>query len=213
VSVEKRPNRRWRARYRDASGKEHARHFDRKVDAERWEAAMKAAVAKGDWIDPGRSKVTVGEWASRWLDAQVQLKPSTRARYTGVLRTQVLPRWGRVPLSAVTHADVAEWVARLSADQLAPRSVHKAHRVLSLLLDLAVRDRRLTTQSGGSRSVATGGPCSAPVPVASPGRAACGDVRARSGPHLHARVLRPSIRRGGGVTGAGHRPTATQASR
>ena len=26
----------YRARYRDDGGKEHARHFDRKVDAQRW---------------------------------------------------------------------------------------------------------------------------------------------------------------------------------
>ena len=35
-SIAKRPNGRWRARYRDDSGKEHSRHFDRKVDAQRW---------------------------------------------------------------------------------------------------------------------------------------------------------------------------------
>lgn len=36
ASVQKRPNSRWRARYRDEAGKEHARHFDRKTDAQRW---------------------------------------------------------------------------------------------------------------------------------------------------------------------------------
>ena len=32
-SIAKRPSGRWRARYRDDAGKEHARHFDRKIDA------------------------------------------------------------------------------------------------------------------------------------------------------------------------------------
>src|SRR4249920_2861348 len=32
ASVTKRPNGQWRARYRDSAGKEHARHFARKVD-------------------------------------------------------------------------------------------------------------------------------------------------------------------------------------
>ena len=35
-NVAKRPNGKWRARYRDDADKEHARHFDRKVDAQRW---------------------------------------------------------------------------------------------------------------------------------------------------------------------------------
>ena len=113
MSVVKRPSGKWRARYRDASGKEHARHFDRKVDAERWLASVRAALARGEWVDPALSRVTVGEWATRWLDDQVQLKPSTRQRYAGLLRMQVLPVWEQVPLSAVTHADVGEWVRRM----------------------------------------------------------------------------------------------------
>ena len=36
MSIAKREDGRWRARYRDASGKEHARHFERKADGERW---------------------------------------------------------------------------------------------------------------------------------------------------------------------------------
>jgi integrase len=57
---------------------------------------------------------------------------------------QVLPTWDRVPLKAVTHSDVSRWVAQLVADGLSARTVQKAHRVLSLVLDLAVRDGRLT---------------------------------------------------------------------
>src|SRR5664280_3570396 len=60
-----------------------------------------------------------------------------------LLRVQVLPTWDRVPLSAVTHADVSEWVSRLSASGLAPSTVRQAQRVLALVLDLAVRDGRL----------------------------------------------------------------------
>jgi hypothetical protein len=36
ASVKKRPDGKWRARYRGLDGREHARHFARKVDAERW---------------------------------------------------------------------------------------------------------------------------------------------------------------------------------
>lgn len=142
-SVQKRSDGKWRARYRDAAGKEHARHFGRKLDAQRWVESQETAKSRGDWIDPALARVTVGGWSAEWLAGQVQLKPSTRARYAGVLRTQVLPTWDRVPLSAVTHTDVSRWVARLVADGLSARTVHKAHRVLSLVLDLAVRDGRL----------------------------------------------------------------------
>jgi integrase len=143
-NVQKRPDGKWRARYRDPSGREHARHFDRKLDAQRWVDSQETAKTHGEWIDPALSRVTVGSWAAEWLAGQVQLKPSTRARYAGVLRVQVLPTWEGVPLKAVTHTDVSRWIAQLVADGLSPRSVHKAHRVFSLVLDLAVRDGRLT---------------------------------------------------------------------
>ena len=150
MSVKKRADGKWRARYRDAAGKEHARHFDRKVDGERWLASVKTALSRGEWVDPALSRVTVGDWAARWLDSQVQLKPSTRHRYASLLRAQILPVWEQVPLSAVTHTDVGEWVRRMADVGLAPSTIRQAHRVLSLMLALAVRDSRLT------RNVAVG---------------------------------------------------------
>jgi hypothetical protein len=93
ASVAKRRDGRWRARYRDAAGEEHARHFARKVDAQRWLNEVTTAVVTGVYVDPAKSRVTVGEWADRWLAAQGHLKPSTRARYEGLLRVQVLPTW------------------------------------------------------------------------------------------------------------------------
>src|SRR5215204_3765034 len=36
ASISRLPNGKYRPRYRDEHGKEHARHFDRKVDAQRW---------------------------------------------------------------------------------------------------------------------------------------------------------------------------------
>jgi site-specific recombinase XerD len=74
----------------------------------------------------------------------VQLKESTRVRYEGLLRGHVLPKWGSVPLAKIGHADVAAWVAGLSASDLSGSTIRQAHRVFSLLLALAVRDGRLT---------------------------------------------------------------------
>jgi len=36
ASIARRADGHWRARYRDAAGAEHSRHFARKVDAQRW---------------------------------------------------------------------------------------------------------------------------------------------------------------------------------
>lgn len=143
-NIQKRPTGQWRARYRDPSGKEHARHFRRRLDAERWLASVENAKHRGEWIDPSLSRITVGEWAAKWLEAQVQLKPLTRERYRNILRVQVLPQWEKVRLAEVTHADVVAWVASLQAEGYAAATIRQAHRVLSLVMSLAVRDRRLS---------------------------------------------------------------------
>ena len=45
-------------------------------------------------------------------------------------------------MSSVAHADVQAWVTKLAETQ-SPASVRKIHRVLSLILDMAVQDGRL----------------------------------------------------------------------
>jgi integrase len=143
ANIAKRPDGRWRARYRDSAGREHSRHFKRKVDAQRWLDDVTTAVTTGMYVDPGRSRVTVREWSQRWLATKVDLKSSTKARYEGLLRVNVLPSWGDTRLADVTHEGVAAWVAELSASGLAAATVRQAHRVLSLTFSLAVRDGRL----------------------------------------------------------------------
>ena len=143
ASVTKRPNGQWRARYRDSDGREHARHFVRKVDAQAWLDEVTTAVQTGRYVDPARARLTVGTLAQQWITGKVSLKPTTRALYDSVLSTHVLPRWREVPLTRVEHGEVQAWVAQLVASGLSAGHVRKVHGVLSGILSLAVRDRRL----------------------------------------------------------------------
>ena len=68
-SVARRPDGGWRARYRDAAGKEHARHFARKVDAQRWLDEITAAVVTGSYVDPKAGRVTSRAYATQWRAA------------------------------------------------------------------------------------------------------------------------------------------------
>jgi integrase len=151
-NIQRRPDGKWRARYRDTYHREHARHFARKRDAERWLASQEVAIARGEWVDPTLSKITVREWLPQWLVRQVQLKPTTMVRYEVALRRQILPRSELVPLARITHSDVSSWVHSLTDEGLAPATVRYAHWVLPLALTAAVRDGRLV------RNVAEGVP-------------------------------------------------------
>ncbi len=132
----------WRVRYRDPSGAQRNKSFILKRDAERFVVTVEQSKIVGSYVDPALARITVGDWAARWLDGQAHLKASTRERYAGILREHVLPRWSATKLADVTHSDVQTWVSSLAATR-APATVRKVHRVLSLVLTSAVKDGRL----------------------------------------------------------------------
>jgi integrase len=143
ASIAKRPDGTFRPRYRDAAGREHARHFKRKVDAQRWLDEQTSALVRGDWIDPDRSRLTVGQWSQTWLAGRSHLKPKTLESYRSLLRTRVLPTWEQVPLPKIAHSDVAAWVAGMRAEGLSASRTRQAYHLLTSMLDAAVRDGRL----------------------------------------------------------------------
>jgi hypothetical protein len=77
ASITKRDNGQWRARYRDGSGREHARHFSRKVDAQAWLDTVTASVVRGDYVDPKAGKMTFSAYYRDWRERQLWA-PGTR---------------------------------------------------------------------------------------------------------------------------------------
>lgn len=133
----------WRAHWRDPDGKQRNRSFTRKVEAQRFLTGIEQSKLVGSYIDPGRATVTVGTLADQWLAGKVNLKPTTQARYASALEVHVRPRWGGVPLAKVLHGDIQSWLADLATSGQSGASIRKAHGVLSAVLALAVKDRRL----------------------------------------------------------------------
>ncbi len=140
----------YRARYRDPSGKERVRQFDRKRDAQRHLREQETAKDKGTWVDPDRGKVTLEKWARGWLANRTDLKPKTRASYQGLLNSLILPEFGRIPLSAIRPMAVEQWVAeltrqrsRLTGDPLSESRVRQAYGLLSSMLESAVAKEHL----------------------------------------------------------------------
>lgn len=142
ASVARRPNGKWRARYRDMAGKEHSRHFRRKVDAETWLKQVTASIVRGDYVDPNRSKMTVREMAQTWASTP-RWAQTTRARNESILKNYVLPKWGTHRLRDVQFEEAQEWVNELAAGGLSAGTVHKVFWVLSGVLNLAVTAKRL----------------------------------------------------------------------
>jgi hypothetical protein len=123
---------------RDTSGREHARHFPRKVDAQTWLDEETADLVTGRWVTPDRRRVTVGEWCDRWL-AGYGRREST-VRQAKVHLALIRNEFGPVPLAAVRPSQVRSWLASLARDGYAPSYVHAVHARLSQVMADAVHD-------------------------------------------------------------------------
>lgn len=104
-----------------------------------------------DQLDRGAinvdGRVTVAQWSERWLeyvryrrDVSGDLRPNTAASYERLTRIHVVGRLGAVRLAQLTPGHVERACQAMLADGLAPSSVAKIIQVLSLILQLAVRE-------------------------------------------------------------------------
>lgn len=139
ASVKKRPDGKWRARYRDAEGKEHAQHFRRKIDAQTWLDEVTAAVVTGTYIDPKKAKLTVGEWCTVWLKGYENNRPSSVRQARSHIK-RIEDAFGKKVLSSVRPSEVKAWTAKLKAEGLADSTVYALHSRLSHIFSDAVHD-------------------------------------------------------------------------
>lgn len=133
---------RYRVRYRQG-GRAFSKSFAERTDAELFLAGVQVDLVTGSWVDPQRARMTVGQFAPTWLATTGHGKRSTRNFYDSLTRTHVLPRWADRELGSLSQAEIAAWVGEMRDQMSASRTRH-AFRALSLLLDLAVSDKRLS---------------------------------------------------------------------
>ena len=139
MSVKRRPDGKWRARYRDHAGKEHAKHFSTKHAAQTWERAELAKLDRGTWIDPKRSRLTIGEWCDTWLEGYKTRRASTyrqAATHVKLIRS----KFGSRQLGTIRPSEIRSWMSDLQAAGRAPSYVYAIHGRLSQLFTDAVHD-------------------------------------------------------------------------
>jgi integrase len=139
ASIAKRPDGQWRARYRDAAGKEHSRHFARKTDAQRWLNEVTASVVTGMYVDPRAGNVTFAAYAEHWRSIQ-QHRPATAELVERIMRIRVYPRIGNLPLNKVLRSDVQ---AMVSGWKVSPATAQVTYRFVSSIFKAAVHDRKI----------------------------------------------------------------------
>ncbi|MFF9215515.1 tyrosine-type recombinase/integrase [Streptomyces viridosporus] len=140
ASIAKRPNGKWRARYRDDAGKEHARHFDRKVDAQRWLDEVSASVLTGQYVDPRAGRVTFRAYAEQWRQGKPH-RPTTQVKAEQHLRVHAYPAFGDKPLARIRRSDVQSWVTGMEKGGMQPSTVRTTFNTIRAVFRAAVADR------------------------------------------------------------------------
>jgi len=129
---------RFEVRYRAPDGQERSRRFATRRDAQAFIDRVGVDRQNGTWRDPRASRILLGDWVDAWQPTVVGLRPSSLARDDTYLRTHVVPRFGAMPIGAITPLEVRAWVSDLTASGLAPATVHKAYQTLSKVMRAAV---------------------------------------------------------------------------
>jgi integrase len=144
-NVRQRASGRWQVRYRGPDGRMRAapETFARKAEAQRYLTLVEAQIARGDWTDPERAKVTVGDYAERWITERAGLRPRTVELYRWLLRRHVTPWLGGVPLGKIDTPMVREWRAKLLAEGVSQSTTAKAYRFLRSVLMTATSEDRI----------------------------------------------------------------------
>lgn len=137
--IERRGAKRYRVRYRGPDGHERSRTFARRVDAEAFSHSVEVAKLEGSWVDPRLGKVTVADYAARWLASKPTLRPKTLDSYQRVIDLHIGPAFGRRALSSLTTEQVRHWHAKIVQTR-GPAIAAKCYRVLRAVYNTAVTD-------------------------------------------------------------------------
>jgi integrase len=130
---------RWRARYVDDQGREHAKGFGRKTDAQQWLNGQAAALVTGTHVAPRDASLTVAQWCELWLEGYAVNRPNTvrNARFHVAL---INTAFGDRPLTSIRPSEVKSWVAQLQTDGTSASYVYALHSRLRQILADAVHD-------------------------------------------------------------------------
>lgn len=132
--------RRYDVRWREG-GRQRSRSFDRREDAERFEADARRRVQLGAFGPGEPSRMGFGEWLEVWYSrGEVRWARSTRLHRAAILDKWIVPYLAGERLCDLAPARVREWQAGIRADGCSAKQANQVLRVLSAILGAAVED-------------------------------------------------------------------------
>jgi integrase len=132
-----RPNGKYRARYRDADGKEHCKHFELMRDAKRWLVGVESSILSGDYVDPAAGALSFEAYYRTWREHRPWQDTTRRAMDLAALSVP----FGSVPLGKIRRSMLERWVGDMQRAGLAATTIRTRVNNVRAVLRSAVAER------------------------------------------------------------------------
>ncbi len=131
---------RYFVRLRGPTGRQYARSFKTKREAQQFQATELADRARGTWLDPQASRISFSAWADEWLHSSgPRWKTRTAAKHEMAMRAHWVPALGTQTLETLTPRIIQAAVSTVAADH-SPSSVQTYYGTLRACLSDAVEN-------------------------------------------------------------------------
>ncbi|MFK3983106.1 tyrosine-type recombinase/integrase [Micromonospora sp. NPDC050397] len=130
------------ARYRDRLGiKQTQGIYTVKRDAEAAAKSADVKNAEGRMGDPRRGRQSFERYViEQWLPFHV-IEASTLQGYTYQINRHLIPYFGAMRLVDITPTDIREWVSKMTADGMKPKTLKNIKNILSAIFTTALNDQ------------------------------------------------------------------------
>ncbi|MEW2351495.1 tyrosine-type recombinase/integrase [Streptomyces sp. NPDC006684] len=128
----------WQARYRDPAGRQLAKNFAKKKDADAFLDRVRSAVRERTYRDPKRGEIRLSAWWDTWWEVgSKKARVGTRNRKVGLWEKYIAPAWGQYRIMDLEYMELQQW---LTSTVLGFDNQKKVKELLAGLLDAAIRD-------------------------------------------------------------------------
>ncbi|MBA2952190.1 tyrosine-type recombinase/integrase [Nocardioides sp. MAH-18] len=141
-TIKKLADGKYQVRFRDGDGRQVAKRFKLRKEAQNWLDEQVAALVRGDYVDPSASKVTFRAYAEKWRAAQLHHRDGTADHIESRLRLHVYPVIGGRQIGTLRRTDI-QTVVTTASKTLAPSTVRLIYSLVATILNSAVMDQHI----------------------------------------------------------------------
>jgi integrase len=148
-NIRKRESGRFQIRYPGPDGRLRtgATTYATRTEADRALTIIEAQMISGDWTDPDRGKVLLGDYARAWIKERPGLRPKTIENYTWLLERHIMPTLGGVQVGKLTTQMIRAWRSERLEHGVSVSTAAKAYRFLRAVLMTATEEDKLISRN------------------------------------------------------------------